>query len=209
MSSDNSVEVIGSDIQITSPDISRIFVSETDPAEEGTTLNDGQDLWVEAAGDGSTGGGGSGSGGSGGSVEQQLEAAMHTATNDYRESQGLSPYGYRDDVAAVARSHSQNMYEQDNLAHYLDGQDMGDRLNEAGISYSSAGENIAYQTHDSVEGGLTQSEMDSIAQSFIDSWVESTGHRENIESDMESEGIGVYIDSNENVVWATAVFITP
>lgn len=44
------------------------------------------------------------------SLENQLEAEFHIATNDHRSSQGLTPYAYRDDVAAVARSHSQNMY---------------------------------------------------------------------------------------------------
>lgn len=220
MSSDNSVEVIGLDVSgLTSPDISRIFVSQTDPAEEGTTLNDDQDVWIEAAGTDTGSGSGSGSGSdsdsgsgsgsgsdSGGSVEEQLEAEFHTATNEHRESQGLTPFSYRDDVAAVCRLHSENMAQQSSLSHTLNGSDMSDRLDDAGISYSSAAENIAYQSTDPIDG--SQGQLAEIAQSFIDSWLTSSGHRENIESDNDSEGIGVYIDESNNIVWATAVMIT-
>lgn len=202
MSSDNSVEIIGLDnVQISSPDISRIFVSETDPANQDVTLNDGQDVWIEAQG---TTSGGTGT--SSGSTEDQLESAFHTVTNEHRESEGLDPFSYRDDVAAVARAHSQNMFEQDDLSHVLDGSDVGDRLDEAGISYSGAAENLAYQSTDPIDG--TQGQLRSIAESFVDSWLGSSGHRENIESDLESEGVGVYIDETENIVWATAVMMT-
>lgn len=141
------------------------------------------------------------------SLEDQLEAEFHIATNDHRASQGLPDYEYRDDVAAVARSHSQNMYEQQNLSHTLDGKSASDRLDDAGITWNSVAENIAWQGTDPIDG--SQSQLESIAQSFIDSWLSSTGHRENIESSRDGEGIGVYIDDVDDIVWATAVFISP
>lgn len=143
------------------------------------------------------------------SVESRLETEFHIATNDHRASQGLPDYEYRDDVAAVARSHSQNMYEQQDLSHELDGMDNRDRIEAADITWNSLGENIAYQSTDPIDDSASQSQLESIAQSFIDSWLTSSGHRENIESSRDGEGIGVYIDDVDDIVWATAVFISP
>ncbi len=59
----------------------------------------------------------------------------------------------------------------------LDGQNPFDRLGEAGITYSTAGENIAY--------GFTS------AEAVLEGWLESAGHKANIENDsFTHHGVG-------------------
>jgi len=86
--------------------------------------------------------------------------------NRAREAAGLPPLQWRDDLAAVAAGHAEEMYVEGYFAHESPTTGtVGDRLRNASIGYSIAGENLALAaTPNEVHEGL----------------MESPGHRANI-----------------------------
>lgn len=100
--------------------------------------------------------------------------------NDHRESVGCPRLIWNDDVASVAQAHSEDMVERDYFGHTNpDGKSPFDRLQDAGLSYSGAAENIAwgYRTGFAVLSG----------------WLNSSGHRANIENcSLTEHGVGLF-----------------
>jgi len=83
-------------------------------------------------------------------------------------------------LSDVARKHSQDMADRDELSHFsASGKTLADRLAEAGILYIEAGENVA--------------KSETFMTEFInEGFVESLEHRENIlDPDFEEVGIGI------------------
>jgi uncharacterized protein YkwD len=111
--------------------------------------------------------------------------------NAHRVSVGCPALAWNADVAGVAQAHSVDMIQRDYFAHdNPDGQSPFDRLRSAGIDYRSAAENIAY-------GYPTGS-------SVLSAWLDSPGHRRNIENcNLTEHGVGL-----EGSHW-THVFIRP
>jgi uncharacterized protein YkwD len=111
--------------------------------------------------------------------------------NDHRESVGCPRLDWNGDVASVAQAHSEDMVERDFFAHTNpDGDSPFDRLQNAGIAYSTGAENIAwgYNTADAVLNG----------------WLSSSGHKANIENcSLTEHGVGL-----EQAHW-THLFIRP
>ena len=97
------------------------------------------------------------------SYEQQVLALV----NQERAKQGLSALSWSDELTAVARAHSKDMAARGFFSHTNpDGQSPFDRMKAAGISYRTAGENIA-------AGQRTPQEV-------VNAWMNSEGHRANI-----------------------------
>lgn len=168
---------------------------------EGTSDGDG-------ASTSSSGGssGGSGSGGSGGAVtgntptstESSLAQDVLTIVNQERANQNLSALTWNAPCAQVAYDHSWDMDARDFFDHTNpDGDDPFDRMDNAGISYSRAAENIAAGYSD--------------AQSVMTAWMNSPDHRANIlNPDLTEIGIGVRQGSNGQYgTYWTQVFRTP
>jgi len=89
--------------------------------------------------------------------------------NDYRESLGCPRLVVDLRAQSVAQAHSEDMYERRYVAHVNpDGDSYTDRLRQAGVSFSIAGENLA-QT---AEGG----------EVVLQLWLASPSHRENIQN---------------------------
>lgn len=111
--------------------------------------------------------------------------------NAHRVSAGCEPLAWNAAVAGVAQAHSEDMIARSYFAHDdPDGNSPFDRLQAAGISYRGAAENIAY-------GYPT-------ASAVLDGWLNSPGHRSNIENCSLSEhGVGL-----EGTHW-THLFIRP
>ncbi len=113
--------------------------------------------------------------------------------NDHRESMGLSRLIWDDRVYQVALAHSEDMKDQGEIFHTnSDGDDPFDRLDDAGIDYWAAAENIAsgYSSGAAVLAG----------------WLNSPGHRANIENGTYTHhGVGYVADGH---YW-THVFIKP
>ncbi len=113
-----------------------------------------------------------------GTVDKQAEQKMLELVNQERVKVGLNPLKWNEKLAEVARAHSQDMLRQGYFSHEnLEGLSPFDRMQRAGISFTVAGENLAYAaTVDLAHNGLMR----------------SPGHRANIlEKDFGTVGIGV------------------
>ncbi|MGD7044531.1 CAP domain-containing protein [Jeotgalibacillus proteolyticus] len=113
------------------------------------------------------------------SLKEGFEYQLFDLTNAARVHHGLMPLVWDDQARETARKHSADMADNAYFDHTnLDGQSPFDRMEEDGISYTTAGENLAYGQFSSVfaHEGL----------------MNSLGHRENIlKSDFGYLGIGV------------------
>ena len=118
-------------------------------------------------------------------------ASFVAELNAHRESVGCGTLVWHPATADVARTHSQDMRDQGFFSHTnLDGESPWDRLAAGGVTWNGpAGENIA-QT----PGG---------AESALELWLNSPGHRANIENcAFNHHGVGL-----AGTYW-THVFIT-
>jgi uncharacterized protein YkwD len=128
------------------------------------------------------------------SPEGQLLALL----NQERASRGLSLLAYSALLSAVARAHCEDMMKRGFVDHINpDGLTPFDRMERAGYRYSAAAENIA--------AGHGQA---SAADAFK-SWMNSSGHRENILNPEFSEvGIG-YVQGGKMEHYWTNLFARP
>ena len=111
--------------------------------------------------------------------------------NAHRIALGLSPLVWDSRVAAVAKAHSRDMFDRHYFSHTSrDGRSSWDRLAAGGVTYSRAGENIAW-------GQGTGSAV-------LKAWLGSPPHRANIErGSYTRHGVG-----KVGTYW-THVFIRP
>jgi len=119
--------------------------------------------------------------------------------NGARGSAALRPVAFAADLLALARAHCADM----NARHYLDhttpdGKALGDRLREAGIRCSAAGENVALVRSDDPAGRAHEL------------WMRSDGHRRNILNPAFAEcAVAVLRSSDaEGYYFLTEVFVT-
>lgn len=111
-------------------------------------------------------------------VDEKSEAEMFKKVNEERKKLAIPELIQFAPISGVARSHAKDMWERSYFSHYSpEGKDVGDRLGEANIKYSFAGENLALApTLSTAHTGL----------------MNSKGHRENIlEPRFKKIGIGV------------------
>ncbi|MCB1166197.1 MAG: CAP domain-containing protein [Leptospiraceae bacterium] len=120
------------------------------------------------------------------------EAKFVELVNAYRIKVGCPALILDPTLEKLARNHSRDMATRDFFSHTNpDGQSPFDRMRAAGIRYSHAAENIAH-------GQRT-------AQEVLQSWLNSAGHKKNIENcKLRYHGIGFYDVTNH---W-THVFAT-
>jgi len=114
-------------------------------------------------------------------VDEGAEKDMVSLINSERTKLGLAPLVVDGSIVAVARAHSLDMFQRRYFAHVNpEGEDVVDRLLKAGISFRTAGENLAFSADvDTAHDGLMESE----------------GHRHNIlDPSFRRIGVGV-IDS--------------
>lgn len=120
-------------------------------------------------------------------VMKDLELGVFDITNAYRYKHGLTtPLKWSPEANKSAYLHSKEMYEHQNLEHNsLDGRTPFDRMTEQGISYYTAGENIASGYPDDI--------------TVMSAWISSKGHRDNIlYPDFTHLGVGVYSYYTQN-----------
>lgn len=112
-----------------------------------------------------------------------IEVQVRELTNAFRVYNGLAALKESAAGDAAARLHSQDMADHNYFDHYSqDGRSPFDRMKNAGISYSTAGENIIAGRGD--------------AASMITGWIASSGHRSNIlDSSYEYLGCGTGYNS--------------
>jgi uncharacterized protein YkwD len=129
--------------------------------------------------------------GSATAAEQQAVSLL----NADRSANGLSVLQVDSRLTTLARNYAQDMVNRNYFSHYNpEGQSPFDRLKQAGISYSAAGENI----------GVNQS-VEKAEAAFMN----SSGHRANIlNSSYTKVGIGVAYDKSGNI-YIVQDFIKP
>lgn len=112
-------------------------------------------------------------------LDTEAEQAIHDLVNRERVAAGLGTLSVHVEIRVVARGHSQDMYRRGYFAHTNpDGQDPFDRMEEGGVQFAFAGENLALApTIEMVHRGL----------------MNSPRHRENIlKAEFTDLGVGVY-----------------
>ncbi|MEK9201014.1 MAG: CvpA family protein [Patescibacteria group bacterium] len=112
-------------------------------------------------------------------VDIQAEKEMLGLVNKERTADGKKILVWNEDVAQVARKHSLDMFERRYFAHQNpEGYDVGDRLQNGGVDYSFAGENLAFAP-----------DVKTAHEGLMD----SSGHKANIlEENFGKIGIGIY-----------------
>lgn len=129
------------------------------------------------------------------STDAAAERQMFELVNEERSAAGLRPLTWDDRLVPVARQHSEEMFKLKYFAHQspVSGSPF-DRLRSAGVTYSRAGENLAYAQSVSVaHRGLMQSQ----------------GHRENVlRPEFTHIAIGV-ISAGPYGRMFTQLFVTP
>ena len=123
------------------------------------------------------------------------EKQMFDLVNDERTNVGLQPLVWDDRLVPVARAHSEEMFRLKYFSHTSPTAGSPfDRLKSAGITYTRAGENLAY------------AQSVTIAHRGL---MESQGHRENIlRPEFTRIGIGV-INAGPYGRMFTQLFVTP
>ena len=92
-------------------------------------------------------------------VRADLEAQMLNLINKERTQRGLQPLQADEEMRAVARAHSRDMFARGYFSHYTpDGKDPFDRMKAAHVRFRTAGENLALaQTLSIAHHGLMNS----------------------------------------------------
>ena len=118
-----------------------------------------------------------------------IEQEVHLLINEHRVSIGLAELEWNETIAEQCRNHSIKMANARTINH--DGFD--DRINKIRetIPWNWAGENVAYNYS---------------AQGAVTAWLNSPGHKSNIESNSNLTGVGVAFDEN-SVMYFTQIFI--
>ena len=140
---------------------------------------------------------------------EEIERHVVTNTNIYREQVGQAPLRHDEELAAVARAHSENMAGQGKLRHVLDGQSPTDRGFAAGYGCrirTGIAENILHfpASRNSLKWPWSDKSWDPygtehnpevVARLMVESWIGSPLHRANLlDSSHRSFGVGVASD---------------
>lgn len=118
--------------------------------------------------------------------------------NKLRLDAGLEPLTWRDELAELARAHSEDMADRRYFSHRgSDGSMVDDRAEKKGISnWSAIGENIAF-----LRG------FDDVAASAIQKWLESPTHKQNLlDKRWKETGMGVAV-LPDGTYYITQVFL--
>jgi uncharacterized protein YkwD len=110
----------------------------------------------------------------------RLERQVHELVNAYRVSKGLEPLDYSEQVALVARSHSRDMAREIVGMGHEGAEGRGTTLAKF-ITYTQFAENV----------GVNNAPITSTARAVVRGWLNSPGHRANIERDVDLTGIGI------------------
>jgi len=118
-----------------------------------------------------------------------IEKEVHQLINTHRTGIGLAPLEWNETIAAECRNHSIDMAN----AHTINHDGFYDRVNKIKetIPWNWAGENVAYNYS---------------AQGAVTAWLNSPGHKSNIESNSNLTGVGVAFDE-DSTIYFTQIFI--
>lgn len=122
-----------------------------------------------------------------------LEQSIHQQINEYRQSRNLPPLTLDSRISAQALAHSQAMASGIPLSH--DGFEERTQAIRKSISYRAAAENVAFNQ------GYSNPDVQA-----VQGWIESPGHRVNIEGQYDLTGIGI-AQNSQGEYYFTQIFI--
>ena len=145
----------------------------------------------------------------------EIESWVIEFTNQERTDAGLRPLSHDSAISGIARSHSEHMARLNLLEHEIGGRDPTDRALAAGYNcraYSRDG-SYSYGLSENIFeyprvtlwtgrfGSYSPSEYhrdsEAMAESLVQGWMRSPGHRENIlDADARRIGVGVAIQES-------------
>jgi uncharacterized protein YkwD len=130
--------------------------------------------------------------------EGTTETLVREKVNDARAGSNLTRLSRDDTLSAVARNHSRDMAERGFFNHTTpDGVGPSQRVDRAGVACQAVSENIIRLPR--------QNHEEPLAETAVESWLESAGHLMNIVAENWSRtGVGVVAD--EDTVYITQVF---
>jgi uncharacterized protein YkwD len=144
-----------------------------------------------------------------------LEKQIHTLINEERRKHGLAPLSWDDALSSIAKKHSKDMAKRSYFAHNSpEGHDFSYRYRQGAYSCAVRIENTIYggaenifqnNLYDSVttvngEAFYDWNSSNKIAETTVQGWMKSTGHRKNIlMPHWRREGIGVVIAPDDKV----------
>lgn len=124
-----------------------------------------------------------------------VEARIAELVNAHRQKIGLPPLQYDQHLQSAARQHSNEMFDLNYFDHTsptLGIKDPQDRVYQTGLTDFAVGENVAVNSIGSSD--------DQIAERFMEQWLNSPGHRANIERiDFTHIGVGVLLHKDSSV----------
>ncbi len=121
-----------------------------------------------------------------------LEIKVFEEINEYRTSKELPILINSDIIAKVARMHSDNMATGEIEFGHIDSEERFDCICKEIENVKGIAENVAYGY--------------STAESVSQGWVNSSGHKKNIEGDYTHTGIGI-ATSKDGTIYYTQIFI--
>ncbi len=126
---------------------------------------------------------------------REMEYDAFNLINQERADYGLPALVMDNTLRNMARAHSQDMADLDYFSHVSpEGETLADRLADAGVEYSIAGENIAYNNYPDP------------AATAVEGWMNSDGHRANILNEsFTTTGMGVAVN-NDGMYYFTQDF---
>ena len=122
--------------------------------------------------------------------------------NDERQDNGLPALTMNAKLIQSAHAHNLDMAAQNTMSHQLPGEAyFADRIQAAGYNYQYAGENIGWNSVQTLDG------VRQLEQIMYDEKAPDDGHRQNILSkNYVNVGIDIYIDNANGKVWLTEDF---
>jgi uncharacterized protein YkwD len=153
----------------------------------------------------------------------RLASLIHGYINDERRAHGLRELQWDQQLAQIAYAHSKDMSDRDYFDHVSpEGKDFAARYRENGYTRQTrvgdqvyvGGENlflnnvVASYTFDQLSGEVLSYEfndLEELARSTVDGWMDSPGHRANILTPFSREGIGIFVNG-EGEVYITENF---
>lgn len=127
-----------------------------------------------------------------------FEKEVFQLINKKRTELGLSELSWSEEIADMARLHSESMAKNNFFSHNgLDGKQVDGRADAAGIRrWSAIGENIAYNRG-----------YDKPMEIAVEKWLLSPSHRENLlNSSWRETGIGIAV-TEDGTFYFTQVFL--
>lgn len=127
-----------------------------------------------------------------------VERIAFDMINQKRADNGVKPLAWSDELANIARLHSQNMAANKYFSHIgLDGNRVSDRADNAGLRrWRAIGENIAFN----------RGYDDPIAKA-VELWLDSPSHRHNLlDGNWKESAVGIAVTSDGSYYF-TQIFL--